>query len=495
MPIAFQDLLEGVDVCTARGLELPVMGVHYDSRQVQPGDVFVCIQGYQTDGHLYIEDAAARGAAGFVIEKDIELPPGIPYAKVRNSRLALAAIAANFYGHPSRLLSMIGVTGTNGKTTTTHLIEAVLRAGRKTTGLIGTIWNKIDDKKLPVVRTTPESLDLQALLREMVGSGVETVMMEVSSHALYLDRVAECEFDVGVFTNLTQDHLDFHSDLSAYLAAKMRLFQGLGANRTKKRPCYAVINVDDPAGLEIKKNTAVPVITYGIRERADVRAEGVHSTEQGSSFTVSCGAGVIPFTISLPGEFNVYNSLAAISVGLQEGISLSRLQDALQSVKSVPGRFEPVDAGQNFTVIVDYAHTPDGLKNVLQTARRIARGRLITVFGCGGDRDAGKRAVMGKISGKLSDYTVLTSDNPRTEDPESIIQMIEAGIKTVPDASYTVVVNRYEAIRQALHYAEEGDIVIIAGKGHETYQIIGERTIPFDDHQVAREILVKEIIG
>lgn len=495
MPALFQELLQGVDVRVARGLQVPVAGVHYDSRQVQPGDIFVCIQGYQTDGHLYIADAAARGAAGFVIEKDLELPSGVSYAKVGSSRLALASIAANLYGHPSRLLTMIGVTGTNGKTTTTHLIEAVLRAGGKTTGLIGTIWNKIDDKKLPVVRTTPESLDLQVLLREMVESGVETVAMEASSHALYLDRVAECEFDVGVFTNLTQDHLDFHGNLSAYLAAKMRLFQELGVNRTKKRPCYAVVNVDDPAGLEIKENTAVPVITYGIREKADVRAEGVYSTGRGSSFTLACDEGVIPFTVFLPGEFNVYNSLAAISVGLQEGIPIQVLQDALQGIKGVPGRFEPVDEGQNFTVVVDYAHTPDGLENVLRTAKRIARGRLISVFGCGGDRDTGKRAVMGRISGELSDYTVLTSDNPRTEDPERIVQMIEDGIKAVPGASYAVVVDRYEAIRQALHYASAGDIVVIAGKGHETYQIKGNRTIPFDDHQVAREILAKEIIG
>lgn len=493
MPVSFQYLLQGVNVLAARGLHLPVAGIHYDSRRVQPGYIFVCIEGYRTDGHLYIEEAAARGAAGFVITKDTSLPPGVPYARVSNSRRALAVMGANYYGQPSRALTMIGVTGTNGKTTTSHLIEAVLLARGERTGLIGTIWNKIGDEKLPVVHTTPESLDLQRILRDMVSSGVGAVAMEVSSHALYLDRVVECEFDIGVFTNLTQDHLDFHGNLADYLAAKMRLFKGLGEKRTKKRPSYAVVNIDDPAGREIEQNTSVPVITYGIREKADVRAEDVRLAGHGSSFAVSCREGVIPFTIFLPGEFNVYNSLAAICVGLKEGVPVPVLQEALQKFKGVPGRFQRVDEGQDFTVIVDYAHTPDGLENVLKTARRIVSGRLITVFGCGGDRDAGKRPLMGRISGELSDYSVLTSDNPRTEDPESIVRMVEGGIKEVGNASYTVIIDRYEAIRHALHYAREGDIVVIAGKGHENYQIIGDRVIPFDDHQVAREILQKEI--
>lgn len=495
MAVPFHYLLQGVDVLAARGLHIPVAGVHYDSRQVRPGYIFVCIEGYRTDGHLYIRDAIAREAAGFVIEKDVPLPPGVPYARVRSSRRALAVMGANYYGQPSRSLTVIGVTGTNGKTTTSHLIEAVLRARGERTGLIGTIWIKIGDEKRPVERTTPESLDLQRILREMVNSGVSAVAMEVSSHALYLDRVAECEFDIGVFTNLTQDHLDFHGNLKDYLAAKMRLFQGLGEKRTKKRPSYAVVNCDDPAGRVIMQNTKVPVITYGIREEADVRARDVRLTGEGSDFIVSCKEGDFPFKVSLPGEFNVFNSLAAICVGLKEGVPVPLLQDVLRKIKGVPGRFQRVDEGQNFTVIVDYAHTPDGLENVLRTARRIAPGRLITVFGCGGDRDTGKRPLMGRISGELSDYSVLTSDNPRTEDPESIIRMIEEGIKKVNNASYTVIPDRYEGIRHALHCAREGDIVVIAGKGHENYQIIGDRVIPFDDYQVAREILQKEIVS
>ncbi|MFY9272901.1 MAG: UDP-N-acetylmuramoyl-L-alanyl-D-glutamate--2,6-diaminopimelate ligase, partial [Thermacetogeniaceae bacterium] len=450
--------------------------------------------GYRTDGHLYIDDAVSRGAVGVVVERAVDVPEGISLVRVEDSRLALAQLAANFFGHPSRLLTLIGVTGTNGKTTVTHLIEAVLRVGGKSTGIIGTIWNKIGDQKLTGVHTTPESLDLQALLNRMVAADVAAVSMEVSSHALYLHRVVGCEFDVGVFTNLTQDHLDFHKDLDEYKAAKMLLFQGLGKGRTKNRPCYAVVNIDDPVGKEILKNTEVPVITYGVREDADVKAIDLQLTPKGTSFTAVYSKGRIPISLSLPGEFNVYNCLAAVCVGLKEGVPVDLISSALKEVKGVPGRFELVDEGQNFTVVVDYAHTPDGLENVLKTARSIKQGRLITVFGCGGDRDQGKRPLMGRLSGELSDYTVITSDNPRSEDPEKIVRQIVEGIKESKAASYTVITDRYEAIRHALHWAREGDFVLIAGKGHETYQIIGDQVLPFDDQQVAREILVKEII-
>ncbi|NLN22153.1 MAG: UDP-N-acetylmuramoyl-L-alanyl-D-glutamate--2,6-diaminopimelate ligase [Syntrophomonadaceae bacterium] len=490
-----KDLLQGIKILEGRGLEQIVEGVHYDSRQIKKGYIFVCVKGYRTDGHLYIDDALSRGAVGLVVERDVEVPQGISLVRVEDSRLALAQLSANFFGHPSRLLTLIGVTGTNGKTTVTHLIEAVLRAGGKSTGIIGTIWNKIGDQKLTGVRTTPESLDLQALLNRMVAADIAAVSMEVSSHALYLHRVVGCEFDVGVFTNLTQDHLDFHKDLDEYKAAKMLLFQGLGKGRTKNRPCYAVVNIDDPVGKEIVKNTEVPVITYGVREEADVKAIDVQLTSRGTSFTAVCSKGRIPISLSLPGEFNVYNCLAALCVGLKEGVPLVLLSSALKEVKGVPGRFELVDEGQNFTVVVDYAHTPDGLENVLKTASSIKRGRLITVFGCGGDRDQGKRPLMGRLSGEISDYTVITSDNPRSEDPEKIVGQIVEGIKESKEAAYTVITDRYEAIRHALHWAREGDFVVIAGKGHETYQIIGDQVLPFDDHQVAREILVKEIIS
>ncbi len=316
--------------------------------------------------------------------------------------------------------------------------------------------------------------------------------MEVSSHGIYLKRVAACEFDVAVFTNLTQDHLDFHRNLSDYLAVKMQLFQGLGAGRSKTRPCYAVVNRDDPAGREIIGATKVPVVTYGIEEMADVRARDVCLSERGAGFTVTYRGQNIPFRISLPGRFNVYNSLAAISVGLSEGMEPVLIQSTLAGVAGVPGRFQVVDHGQPFTVVVDYAHTPDGLENVLRTARALTRGHLIAVFGCGGDRDTGKRPLMGKISGQLCDLSILTSDNPRSEEPRDIIAQIEAGIRDVPDVRYEVIPDRREAIGRALECAQPGDLVVIAGKGHETYQIIGDQVLDFDDYQVAYQLLSNE---
>ncbi|HHW41551.1 MAG TPA: UDP-N-acetylmuramoyl-L-alanyl-D-glutamate--2,6-diaminopimelate ligase [Syntrophomonadaceae bacterium] len=494
MTIRLKEVLHGIDIVAASGLNTEITGIHYDSRQVKPGFIFVCIKGFRVDGHSFVKDALERGAVGVIGERKVTVPEGVAWVQVSDTRSALASISANFYGHPSRQLFLCGVTGTNGKTTTTHLIEAVLRAGGEKTGLIGTVWNKVGEQKRAVVHTTPESLELQALLREMADAGVGAVAMEVSSHGLVLQRVAQCEFDAAVFTNLTQDHLDFHKDMREYLEAKMLLFRGLGRNRTKRRPCYAVVNADDPSGPEIVENTSVPVITYGIREKSDLKAEDVKLSPRGISYILVYRGERLPFTLSLPGAFNVYNSLAAIGVGLQEGIPVQVIRDALREVKGVPGRFEVVDAGQDFTVIVDYAHTPDGLENVLRTARAVTGGRLITVFGCGGDRDPGKRPLMGKISGELSDYTVITSDNPRTEDPGRIIEQIVLGINQVGGAKFTVEPDRSEAIRIALHYARKGDLVIIAGKGHEDYQIIGDRKIPFDDRRVARNIIEKEIV-
>ncbi len=492
MTVPFQQLLSGITVEDAQGLSTPVSGIHYDSRQVQPGFVFVCIPGYRTDGHAYIGDAAGRGAAALIVSRDVAgcragcplgAAPGadgLAWARVKDTRLALAMAGANFYVHPSRDLSLFGVTGTNGKTTTTQLISAVLQAKGEPTAVIGTIWNR---------QTTPESLDLQRMLRQWSDQRMRAVVMEVSSHGIYLQRVAACEFDVAVFTNLTQDHLDFHRDLSDYLAVKMRLFQGLGKGRSKTRPCYAVVNRDDPAAGEIIRATKAAVVTYGIEDDADVRAQDVCLSERGAGFTVAWRGRNIPFRISLPGRFNVYNSLAAISVGLSEGMEPELVQSALAGASGVPGRFQFVDHGQEFAVVVDYAHTPDGLENVLRTARALTRGRVIAVFGCGGDRDTGKRPLMGKISGQLSDISILTSDNPRSEEPLSIIRQIEAGIGELPDVRYEVVPDRREAIGRALQYARSGDFVVIAGKGHETYQIIGDQVLDFDDYQVAFKML------
>jgi UDP-N-acetylmuramoyl-L-alanyl-D-glutamate--2,6-diaminopimelate ligase len=483
MAVSFQQLLAGITVEEAQGLSMPVNGIHYDSRQVQPGFVFVCIPGYRTDGHAYIGDAARRGAAALIISRPEAPPDGLAWARVVNTRLALAAAAANWYGHPSRDLSLFGVTGTNGKTTTAHLIAAVLQAAGEPTEVIGTIWNQ---------RTTPESLDLQQMLRQWADQGRRAVAMEVSSHGIYLQRVASCEFDVAVFTNLTQDHLDFHRDLRDYLAVKMRLFQSLGAGRSKKRPCYAVINRDDPSAGELIRATRAGVVTYGTASEADVRAISVRLSERGADFTVTWQGRSIPFRISLPGRFNVYNCLAAISVGLSEGMEPELVQKTLAGVSGVPGRFQLVNRGQEFAVVVDYAHTPDGLENVLRTARALTRGRVIAVFGCGGDRDTGKRPLMGKISGQLADVSILTSDNPRSEEPLSIIGQIEAGFRDLPDVRYEVVPDRREAIGRALQCARPGDFVVIAGKGHETYQIVGDQVLDFDDYQVAYQLLSSE---
>jgi UDP-N-acetylmuramoyl-L-alanyl-D-glutamate--2,6-diaminopimelate ligase len=484
MTVSFQELLSGITVEDARGLSTPVAGIHYDSRQVQPGSVFVCIPGYRTDGHNYISGALGRGAAALIISRqDIAVPDGVAWARVHDTRSAMAVAAANWCGHPSRELSLIGVTGTNGKTTTTHLIATIFRAGGQPTAEIGTVWNQ---------RTTPESVDLQRMLRQWANQGMRTVVMEASSHGIYLQRVTACEYDVAVFTNLTQDHLDFHRDMDNYLAVKMRLFQSLGSERRKTRPCYAVVNGDDPAGAKIAAATRVPVVTYGVGEQNSVRARDLALAERGSTFMVDWRGRSVPFRISLPGMFNVYNSLAAIAVGLSEGMEPEFLQKVLASATGVPGRFQLVDHGQEFAVVVDYAHTPDGLENVLRTARELTHGQVITVFGCGGDRDHGKRPLMGKIAGELADLAILTSDNPRSEDPLEIIRQIEAGISAVPDARYEAVSDRREAIGRALDCARPGDFVVIAGKGHETYQIIGDQVLEFDDYQVARELLDKK---
>jgi UDP-N-acetylmuramoyl-L-alanyl-D-glutamate--2,6-diaminopimelate ligase len=489
MTVTFGQLLSGVAVEDAYGLDTPVTGIHYDSRQVQPGFVFVCIPGYRTDGHAYIDDALARGAAALIVSQDVPATggrrsacgcPGVAWARVGDTRLALAEAAAVFYGHPSRGLGLFGVTGTNGKTTTTRLIEAVLQKGDGPAAAIGTIWNQ---------RTTPESLDLQRILRQWADQGIRSVAMEVSSHGIYLQRVAACEFDVAVFTNLTQDHLDFHRDLKEYLTVKLRLFQGLGRERSKGRSCYAAVNLDDPAGREVVGATGVPVITYGALEHADVQARNVSLSERGTGFTLVYQGRETPFRVLLPGKFNVYNCLAAIAVGLGEGMEPALIRDVLAGVAGVPGRFQTVDRGQEFSVVVDYAHTPDGLQNVLRTARSLARGRVITVFGCGGDRDAGKRPLMGKIAGQWSDVSILTSDNPRSEEPLGIIRQIESGIRELADARYEVIPDRRQAIGRALRSARPGDFVVIAGKGHENYQIIGDQVLGFNDYQVAGELL------
>ncbi|GAW92149.1 UDP-N-acetylmuramoyl-L-alanyl-D-glutamate--2,6-diaminopimelate ligase [Calderihabitans maritimus] len=465
-----------------------VKGIHYDSRQIKEGYLFVAIEGFRVDGHRFIPDALERGAVALVVEKPVAVPEGVTCLLVKDSRRALSALSAAYFDYPSRHLNLIGVTGTNGKTTTTHLIEAILQQAGEKVGLLGTIVNRIGDRELPAVHTTPESLDLQALLAQMVEEEVAYAVMEVSSHALALDRTVDCEYDVGVFTNLSQDHLDFHQNMQEYLKAKGKLFASLGSG-VKKRKKYAVINADDPQSAYLRQITSVPVVTYGLREESDVQAKNIDVGTKGVRFQVVSPSGEFPLNLKLTGKFTVYNALAAVAVGMQEGIPEEEIKQALEGVTGVAGRFELVDCGQEFAVVVDYAHTPDGLKNLLETAREMTKGRIITVFGCGGDRDRGKRPLMGEVAARYSDFCIVTSDNPRSEEPEAIIQDIIPGVEKITRENYKIIVDRYQAIREAIAMARRDDMVIIAGKGHETYQIIQDKILPFDDRKVAREIL------
>lgn len=493
----FRELLEAVEVRAAGGdPAVPVKGIAYDSRQVEPGFLFVAIKGFKADGHEYINEAVKRGAVAVVVQYETVLPPWMAWAQVADTRYALALLSARFFGNPSSKMKVIGITGTNGKTTTSNLLAAVLNAAGRKTGLIGTIHNRIGERILPVKHTTPESLDLQRLLAEMAAEGVNACVMEVSSHALALHRVAGCEFDVAVFTNLSQDHLDFHENMEEYLETKLRLFNSLSMPGEKKEEKYAVVNVDDSSAAEIIRASGVSVYTYGVESPADVWAEDIDVNARGVNFNVLGKWGRCPLNLKITGLFNVYNALAAFTASAALGIPVEIIRNALESLGGVSGRFELVDSGQDFAVIVDYAHTPDGLENILKTAGQITGGRLITVFGCGGDRDRTKRPLMGGIAARYSDFVIITSDNPRTEDPLKIINEIENGLKPLVDESgYTVVPDRRKAIRMAVGVARPGDVVIIAGKGHEDYQVIGTQKFPFDDRLEAAAALEELKMG
>jgi UDP-N-acetylmuramoyl-L-alanyl-D-glutamate--2,6-diaminopimelate ligase len=488
--VLLSNLLNNLEVLEISGNpELEICGLDYDSRQIDQGFLFVAIPGFKTDGHNYIDAALGRGAVALVVERGVSAPQGVVVVKVPDTRLALAQLAASYYGNPSTKMRLIGITGTNGKTTTSYLIEEILQRQGYRTGLLGTISNRIGGKEFSVQHTTPESLELQKLLAQMVDVNSDYAVMEVSSHALALNRVEGCEFDVAVFTNLTQDHLDFHHCIEDYRNAKLSLFVNLGVKVSKSGLKYAVVNVDDAEGNRFAASTPVEVITYGIKQEAMVTAKEIRITPQGASFKGVLPSQEVNIKLNLTGRFSIYNALAALAVGWREGIELDQIRDALEAVPGVPGRFELVDCGQDFAVIVDYAHTPDGLENVLSTAREVASGRVITVFGCGGDRDRTKRPLMGEVVARLSDYAVVTSDNPRTEDPLLIIEDILPGICKTGSKGYEVIPDRREAIQKAMQQAKAGDMVVIAGKGHETYQLVGSAVLDFDDRKVSREIL------
>ena len=469
-----------------------ITGLATDSRRVEPGDLFICLPGSAYDGHQFAGQALERGAAALVVDRKLD---GIqaPMIRVKDTRLAMAVMASHFYGYPSRELKVIGITGTNGKTTVSYLIEKILADQGRSTGLMGTIRMKIGGRAYDVKNTTQEALELQRHFRAMREAGAEYCIMEVSSHALEQGRVKGTRFRTAVFTNLTQDHLDYHRTMERYKQAKGLLFSRLGntyAASPDERQ-YAVLNADDEASADYAAMTAAQVVTYGIERPADVRAEAVTVHAGGARFRVSTFAGSCEVRLRLAGKFNVYNALAAIAVGLLEGIPLPRIRDSLEAVEGVEGRFELIREGQDFHVIVDYAHTPDSLENVLATISEIAEARIICVFGCGGDRDRTKRPLMGEIAARYSDYCIVTSDNPRSEDPEQILRDIEDGMLRagVERSQYEKIVDRRQAIEKAVAMAGPRDVVLIAGKGHETYQETKGVRVHFDDREVARQAI------
>lgn len=476
------EIIKEVEVQASLGnTQVIVHGMSMDSRSVQPGDLYACVPGFKVDGHDFAAKAVTSGAVALLVEHF--LPLEVPQVKVANVRQVMGLLAAAVYDHPSEQLELVGVTGTNGKTTITYLIEKIGTKHGKKVGLIGTLGSRINGREIPGERTTPEAIEVQKLLGDMVAEGVSVAVMEVSSHALDLGRVSGCEFDVGIFTNLTQDHLDYHKTMEDYLLAKSTLFSNL---KGKKQPKISVLNVDDSSFEVLSQASAAPVASYGIDHEADYRAENVEVTAAGVRFVVRFRERLQTIQYSTPGVFSVYNALAAFAWGVERGYSSETVAEALSEIPGVPGRFESVRLGQPFHVIVDYAHTPDGLENVVRTAQSFTKGRLITVFGCGGDRDRGKRPIMAEAASQWSDFVIVTSDNPRTEDPDEIIKEVLMGISGV---EYVALRDRREAILSACRMAKAGDTILIAGKGHETYQIFGTEVHPFDDREVAREAL------
>lgn len=462
-----------------------------DSRTVQEGSLFICLVGATVDGHSFVEKAVQDGAVAIVVSKPVTVPDHVAVIYVEDTRQALQAAVPFFYDYPASKMRMIGVTGTNGKTTTTHIIAHLLRSQGYTVGVIGTVHILIDDQSYPIHNTTPDVADLQQILQQMVDAGVTHCIMEVSSHALALGRTAGVEYDTAVFTNLTQDHLDFHKTFDNYLAAKAKLFKQVSASYQVKEGKGAVINVDDAYGQSIVDVTTSPMITYSTEGKGSMNASDLTVTAKSSQFTLNYDGKSYPISTKIAGMFNVYNTLAAVGATLYEGLSMEEIVKGLATFTAVPGRFELIEEGQDFAVIVDYAHTPDGLENILQTAKKIVENRILVVFGCGGDRDATKRPIMGRIAAQFGDRVFVTSDNPRTEDPVQIVKDVEVGVREGlhDDVTYEVIVDRREAIHKAIAEATTGDVVIIAGKGHEDYQILKDETIHFDDREVAREAL------
>jgi len=464
--------------------QMDVEGLDYDSRRVQPGFLFFAFPGSRADGRQFARDAVDRGAVAAASESAAPDAFPAPWIEVEHGRHALALAARNFYRHPDERIALTGITGTNGKTTTSYLIDAMLRAAGKTTALIGTIEYHLAGRVLPAINTTPESLDLNRLFAELEDAGGSHAVMEVSSHALALGRVYGLAFHTAIFTNLTRDHLDFHRTMEDYFAAKQMLFSGAGA----PPPAWAVLNRDDEWCRRVELPRHSEVLWFGLGQSATVRARHISSNLQGLRFEVQNRKSRFMVESPLLGKINVYNILAACCAGLSYGFAPETIAAGIAECRAVPGRFERIDEGQPFVVVVDYAHTDDALKNTIAVARGLEPNRIITLFGCGGDRDRSKRPLMGQAAAEGSDLVVLTSDNPRGEEPLAIMNDALVGIRR-KDVAHIVEPDRAAAIARALNAAREGDIVILAGKGHETYQVLKDRTIPFDDRAVAREVL------
>ena len=494
-------ILEGLSRFELRGdPALEITGMAYDSRQVRPGDLFVAIRGHHADGHGFIEKAIEKGAAAVAAEKFTGREAKAATILVPDSRKALSKLALAFYVNPFKNITAIGITGTSGKTTTTYLLESIVKASGGEPGVLGTVNYRYSDKKIPAPVTTPESLDLIRLSREMVDHGVSHIVMEVSSHALDQGRTQDCPFSVAVFTNLSRDHLDYHNTMEGYFSAKSRLFKGLQPDPSGRAPA-AVINLDDPRGKDLAAMTQAKVFTYGFGKEPHISADDVRADTRGMKFRLRTPAGDAVVRSPLIGDFNIYNILAAAGAGLALNLPMEGVVRGIEAVKSIPGRLERVENRRGLTLVVDYSHKPDALLKAMTSLKPYVKGRLITVFGCGGDRDRGKRYDMGRLAGEHSDVAFITSDNPRSEDPLSIVKEIEKGMldsglkkggNTHPGRGYFLEVDRRQAIRKAVAMADEADVVLIAGKGHEDYQIIGSEKRPFSDQEEAARAASEE---
>lgn len=482
--LELKNIIEGIDFQIVKGsMDIDITGIENDSRNVSKGNMFIALKGYTVDGHDFIYEAIKRGAICIVVDKDVQIEEnGITLIKVKDTNEVLSNIGSVFYKKPSKKLELIGVTGTNGKTSITYLIKSIFEAESNKIGIIGTMGSIIDGESIDLKNTTPESLTIQKLLSQMVDRHTEYCIMEVSSHSLDLKRVEDIDFQVGIFTNLTEDHLDYHLTMENYYNSKLKLF-----NRTKQ---YNIINGDDPYGKRMLKDidNQVPIITYGIDSSWDIYATGINYHTRGVNFILNSPKGSIPINLKLLGKFSVYNALAAIACGIIYDIDLTTIKKGLESVTGIKGRFEIVPIDKDYSVIIDFAHTPDGLEKVLNTIDQFAEGRKIVIFGAGGNRDKTKRPIMGETVAKHADLSIVTSDNPRFEDPDEIIKDIVVGVEKVK-GDFITITDRREAIKYALINAKPKDTILLAGKGHETYTIIGDKIIPFDEKQIVLDTL------